>query len=359
LWKRPAGKDRASVYIILDAGRQISTGCGADDDAGAKKFFGEYLGRSFTNIARVKERAASDVKIAEVVANYLAVRGQAVARPRELAQRMDAILDWWGDKTLDDVSSTACKKYAQSRTTFAQARRELEDLRAAINQAIADNICRHAVKVTLPTKSEPRTGHLEIEQVAKLLRAAYRKRETQKGKATAKRPTLHVARFIICALYTGSRAARVWRASFERQIGRPWVDVDSGLFYRQWDGERSTKKQAPPIRLPRRLLAHLRRWRALGARYVVEYQGRPADPKKAFSKLVKATLPDVGFRVMRHTFRHTLATWLMRRGVAKFEVGGYLGMTMETLERVYAHHSPAHQGAVDEAISTKTNRRAA
>jgi integrase len=185
------------------------------------------------------------------------------------------------------------------------------------------------------------------------LRAAYRKREIQNGKVTAKRPTLHVARFIICALYTGSRAARVWRASFERETGRPWVDVDSGLFYRQWDGERGTKKHAPPIRLPRRLLAHLRRWRDHGARYVVEYQGSPADPKKAFSALVAKTLPDVGFRVMRHTLRHTLATWLMQRGVAKFEVGGYLGMTAETLENVYAHHSPTHQNAVDQAISTK------
>ena len=74
--------------------------------------------------ARAKERAASEVPIAEVVANYLAVKGETVSRPKELAQRMDAILDWWGDKTLDDVSKTTCKLYAQSRSTATQARRE-------------------------------------------------------------------------------------------------------------------------------------------------------------------------------------------------------------------------------------------
>lgn len=79
-------------------------------------------------------------------------------------------------------------------------------------------------------------------------------------------------------------------------------------------------------------------------RYPARLWLRSADPKKAFSRLVTATFPDLGFRVVRHTLRHTLATWLMRRGVVK--AGGYLGMTMETLARTYAHHSPTHQSAV-------------
>jgi integrase len=358
LWKRPASKDRASVYIILDGGRQISTGCRANDDEGAKAAFATYLCKNFQQTKRIKERAASEVPIAEVVANYLTVKGDSVARPKELAQRMDAILDWWGGKTLDDVSALTCRQYTESRTTTSQARRELEDLRAAIGQAIADKICRHTITVTLPQKPKSRTGYLERKQVAKLLRAAYRKREIQRGKPTSKRPTLHVARFIICAVYTGSRASRIWRASFEKEIGRPWVDLESGNFYRMWEGERQTKKAAPPIRLPSRLLVHMRRWKAQGARYVVEYQGRAADPKKAFAKLVAATLPGVDFTVVRHTFRHTLATWLMRDGVNKFEAGGYLGMTQETLERVYGHHSPDYQGGVDRALSNRNNKRA-
>lgn len=353
LWKRPAGEGRKSVWVILDGGRQISTGCGSNDNQGAARALEQYLGATYSKTTRSKERAASEVPVAEVVANYLTVKGQSVSRPRELAQRMDAILDWWGEKTLDDVTSTNCKLYTVSRSTALQARRELEDLRAAINQAIEDKICRHAVKVTLPAKPEPREGFLERDEVAKLLWAAYRKRENQKGKPTIKRPTLHVARFIICALYTGSRASRVWRASFDKEIGRPWIDIETGNFYRKWEGERSTKKSAPPIRLPGRLLAHLRRWRARGARYVVEYQRRAADPKKAFRNLVKTSLPNVGFKVVRHTLRHTIATWLMRKGVNRFEVGGYLGMTAETLERVYAHHSPGYQREIDDAISRR------
>ena len=38
---------------------------------------------------------------------------------------------------------------------------------------------------------------------------------------------------------------------------------------------------------------------------------------------------------------------MMQAGVALFEASGYLGMTRETLETVYAHHHPDHQsGAV-------------
>src|SRR5688500_191491 len=105
LWLRPASKDRTPVYIILDAGRQVSTGCSADDGDGAEKAFAEYLGKRHLAAPRVKERPADQVTIAEVVAHYLSVRGSSVARPQELGQRVDAILDWWGDKTLDDVSS--------------------------------------------------------------------------------------------------------------------------------------------------------------------------------------------------------------------------------------------------------------
>jgi hypothetical protein len=82
------------------------------------------------------------------------------------------------------------------------------------------------------------------------LRAAYRKREIQNRKPTAKRPTLHVARFIICALYTGSRAARVWRASFEREAGRPWVDVDSGLFIGNGTASEEARSKPHPLGFP-------------------------------------------------------------------------------------------------------------
>jgi integrase len=48
----------------------------------------------------------------------------------------------------------------------------------------------------------------------------------------------------------------------------------------------------------------------------------------------------LGDDVTPHTLRHTAATWLMQRGVDAWEAAKYLGMTVETLERVYGHHHP-------------------
>src|SRR5262249_52447006 len=172
-------------------------------------------------------------------------------------------LDGRSDKPLAAVSRANCNAYVKSRSTPNAARRELEDMRAAINLAITEGVCRDAVSVHLPKKPKGRTRSLTREETAKLLWTAWSYREVQKGVPTNRRPTQHVAKFILTALYTTSRSARVWQASFEPEPGRPWVDVDRGLFFREAPDESAPdNKRAPPIRLPRRLLAHMRRWRA-------------------------------------------------------------------------------------------------
>ncbi len=352
LWLRPGDDDRASIWIILDGGKQISTGCSALDRSGAERALERHIAKRFLAEPAEKDRRASDVPVAEVVAHYLAAKLKTSKRPKELAYRAERLLDWWEDRTLDDVTSKTCEAYAAAQSTPAQARRQLEDLRAAIALAVADGVTRQSVKVTLPSKPKGRVAHLERDNVAKLIWTAYRKREVQRGRATKKRPMLHVARFLLTALYTGSRSGRVWQASFVKEVGSPWIDLDAGVFYRAWEGEVvAGNKRAPPIRLPSRLLTHMRRWRAKGARYVVEYQGRPADPKRAYSKLVAEVLGEKS-GIVRHTLRHTAATWLMQAGVDPYEASGFLGMTLETLETTYGHHHPAHQAGVSDAFSS-------
>ena len=56
----------------------------------------------------------------------------------------------------------------------------------------------------------------------------------------------HVARFILVALYTGTRAGAVCGAAFERVAGAGYVDLDRGIFYRRPAGARETKKRQPP-----------------------------------------------------------------------------------------------------------------
>ena len=76
----------------------------------------------------------------------------------------------------------------------------------------------------------------------------------------------------------------------------------------------------------------MREWRNAGARYVVEYDGKPvANCRKAFERLV--ALAKLDKHVVRHTLRPTAATWMMQDGIDFAEAAGYLGMTVETLQR--------------------------
>ena len=114
-----------------------------------------------------------------------------------------------------------------------------------------------------------------------------------------------------------------------------------------------TKKRQPPVPLPRQLLAHLRRWEREGGRYVVEFRGqRCGHVKSAW----KRALDRAGIEhCTRHDLRHTSITWAMYNGMDRWDAAGYFGVTMDTLERVYAHHHPDYlQGAV-EAMERKPN----
>src|SRR5262249_60687024 len=109
---------------------------------------------------------------------------------------------------------------------------------------------------------------------------------------------------------------------------------------------KQTKKKAPPVRLPQRLLAHIRRWHQLGISrdYVIEYKGRPINRiNKAFNAAVRdANLSAEHGKVTPHILRHTAATWLMQQRVDPWVAAGYLGMTIEKLIQNYGHHHPDH-----------------
>ena len=104
------------------------------------------------------------------------------------------------------------------------------------------------------------------------------------------------------------------------------------------------------MRLPARLLAHLRRWRAQGQRYVVEHHGRPVETvKRAF----RAAARDVGLPdVTPHVLRHTTVTWVMKTGeVTAAEAGEFAGMSERMVEEVYGHHHPDFQRKVADLLS--------
>ena len=64
-------------------------------------------------------------------------------------------------------------------------------------------------------------------------------------------------------------------------------------------------------------------------------------------------------KVIPHTLRHTAATWLMQGGVSMCRAAGFLGMSVETLDRVYGHHHPDYLSDAADAIGRKPNQNQA
>ena len=369
LWLRPArkakhGKPRAqSVWIILDGGNHIATGCVKGEDLWAHQALAEYIVRKHRPSR--KERDIEAIDVADVLSIYVDDCGTRQANQAKFYERMARINNFWGGKMLAEVTGQTCRNYINERGSDGGARRDLEDLRAAINHHAKQGFHRGIVRVALPPKGKPRDRWLTRQEAAKLLIACWRHREAQlrhrgpnKGQKlpTEKRPLRHLARFILIGLYTGTRAAAIASASPMAQEGRSFIDLDNGIFYRLAQGKQATKKRQPPVPLPTRLLAHLRRWKAKGIahEHFVEWNGQPVKSVKTAFKSAVALAGLTG-RITPHTLRHTAATWLMQLGVGKWQASGFLGMNVETLRNVYGHHHPDH---LREAANAIGNRKA-
>jgi len=197
-----------------------------------------------------------------------------------------------------------------------------------------------------------------------LLRAAWRLRQGWTHPRTGEKVRVDrftarlVARFILVGLYTGTRASAICGAALKPTDGRGWVDLDNGVFYRRPQGKRETKKRQPAIRVPPRLLAHMRRWAAkkLAIRAVVEWNGEPINKINKAFRAVRAAA-GLGTDVTPHTLRHTCATWLAQRGVPMWQAAGFLGMTEAMFERTYGHHHPDYQQQAVHAFGRQIGDR--
>lgn len=367
---------RRSSWVVRDGSRKLRTGCAPQDREGAERFLGEYITSKYRP-DRTGDRHPSQILIADVLAIYLTDKGPDSAREAELKQRILTLEEWWGGKTLAEVNGTSCRAYVTHRcsqpwkaakpkeggppprmVTAAAARRELEDLRAAINYHRTEGLCSEIVAVSLPDKPAARERWLTRSEAARLIWAAWRYREKQQGVRTDRASRKHIARFILVGLYTGTRSAAICGAATMPTVGRGYVDYDAGVFYRQAIGRRKTKKRQSPVKLPHNLLNHMRRWREIGVSNtaVIEWNGSPVEKiGKAFARAVADA--GLGPEVTPHILRHTCATWLMQEGVDLWAAAGFLAMTVKQLEETYGHHHPDYQDQAVEALSGQIRDR--
>ncbi len=365
LWLRKARKDgagivRRSVWLIRDGNNMVSTGFGPRQAEQAQTALANYI-LARTSAPRDRDRDPAQIPVADVISVYADDVLAKHARPKETTRRLDRVLDYFGEKTLDVLNARTCAGYAKQRGKPAAARRELEDLRAAVRHHFKQGYSASLVPVVLPEDtSMPRERWLTRREAARLLKTAWRRTQKFRDGTTSRLIARHIARFMIIGLYTGTRASAICGAALMPMPGKGHLDLDAGVFYRRAQGKRETKKRQPPIRIPPRALAHLRRWQRLGIskRFAVEWNGKPVARINKGWRSLRAEA-GLGDDVVPHTLRHTAVTWQAQRGVPEHEILGFFGLTRETFERVYAHHHPDHQSSAVNALSGPQGGRGA
>jgi integrase len=264
------------------------------------------------------------------------------------------------------------------------ARRRLEDLRAAVNAYHAEHTLNVVPKITLPPKAEGRHRWLTRNEAARLLGAAISyvwddARGSWKRKADGTlyrrerwiiRRRYPAARFCLVGVYSARREETIRRTQWLPTTTHPWMNLDAVVYQGKGALERSTKKRRPPAKIASRLRPHLIRWRRIDQSRSAELRAaglmkdgdqirfvvnRVQDGQPLAGKIRSAwegILEDAGLGddVVRHSLRHTAATWLMQAGVDMWEAAGWLGMTVEQLEANYGHHHPDFQVEAAEAF---------
>lgn len=310
-------------WAIRDGKSFIRTSCPEGDHEGAQKKLAEYI------TAKYRPAAVASPVIADVLLIYAKERLPKTKAADKAAHNISNLTPFWGKKRADDVNSENCEAYAKDRPPSA-ARRDLEVLRAALFywHETKAQLARQP-QVVLPDKSEPRERWLTQEEAHRLRKAAM------------KHP--HLYRFVILGLKTGSRSAVLFGLRWDQ------VDLRSGVLTRKAAGEtEAANKRKPPVRLGRAVVRLMRRWKAKDGKvpYVIHYEGLPVKKlRRSWGEACKrAGLEGVS----PHTLRHTRATWLMQEGIDPWEASGHLGMSVRTLENVYAKHHPDFQSRASE-----------
>lgn len=334
-----AGRD--PQWVIRDGTSEVGTGCGPDDIAGAGKALERYLAEAYTP---PKTSKVADLLVAEVLAYYAKERMPQTSRPDAIRVSLAPLFEFWGTRPISEIKGATCREYAAWRQRWSKvaestARHDLVNLSAALGYYHKEFTLDALPVVTLPDKAKPRERWLDRGEIARLVWAAWRDKRHR-----------HVARFILIGYYTGTRSQAITRLRWMPSTEGGWFDLEAGLLYRKGQAKRETRKRQTPAKIHWRLLPHLHRWRESDTEraltHVVHYNGRQVIKLRRSWDQVRVRAGLAGDEVVQHTLRHSAATWLMQAGVSIFEAAGYLGMSPETLERVYGHqHADFQQSA--------------
>src|SRR5262249_47661197 len=155
LWLEPERKEngklrKRATWIIRDGARKVSTGRARGERADAERALARYIASKYEP-SKQHDRDPAETLILDVLNLYLTEVASKHSRPDETKQRILTLADFWQPYVLSDINGELCRDYVKWRVgqiwkssrpektkrpartvTTATARRELEDLRAAI-----------------------------------------------------------------------------------------------------------------------------------------------------------------------------------------------------------------------------------
>lgn len=315
--------------------RSTGTGCSSEAEKALAKHLAEKEAKTSQGDPKTR-------RIADVFTCYATEHAPTVAAPERIAYAIEALLGYWGNKVVDDISKQACRDYCHWRgVSPGTVRRELTTLRAAINHDFQEKRLTATAPVWLPDKPDSKERWLTRDEAARLLWAA---RNITKARH-------HLPLYILISLYTGARKEAVLQLQWSQ------VDMEQGTMDFHIPGTRRSKKRRarPPIPKPLMTFLRLANRRSEASGTVIEFQGKSvSDIKNSFATACKsAGLTDV----TPHTLRHTAITWLVQMGVPLWEVSGYVGVSVDTIERVYGHHAPDYLENARRAMESSGKAR--
>lgn len=344
---RPNPKKGGTFYIYWTeqrAGRSISRerSTGTRDSAEAHRFYAEWIeagGGAPDCIEWTGPRRAAQASIADVLAVYAQEHAaDHTASPETVAMSIKALLSWWGDQACDAIRPETCRAYVKARAgqgiKEATAARELSTLRAALGYAHKNGKLVDRPFVELPQRPPGRERWLTRGEVARLL---WESRKTPHARG-------HLPLFILLALATGARPSALYDLQWTQiDFARNRIDFNP-------PGRKQTSKRRPIVPIPRRLRWFLLRAQARATSpYVLTYAGRPIRHVKQAFKMARRRA-ELGPEVVPYTLRHTAGTWLAQAGVPLWQVGGWLGHSIQKTTELYAHHSPEHMAAARKVM---------
>lgn len=360
-------KNALTYWYVRDGARHIPTGFRALDRDDAERFLANYISNKLDRSGSAPPKP-EQVRLAAALSQYALDVVPRHQRVDEAIQRLARLREFFQDSACEAVNPATCAAYVRWRTheggdarslrkpvKHSTARRELEDLRAALNHAWKSRLLNLQIPVALPEKGAPRERWLSAAEARRLVLGAkgyvFQKVEGQ-WKIVARRrdhrmTTEALVRFILIGLRTGTRHDAIMRLAFEMHPDGGHFDFERRLMYRRASGVKETKKRQPPIPIPPKLLVLARYWKRRSRQTLV------ITPRLANGEVITRRRIDDPFRravrnaglgpdVTPHVLRHTCATWKVQKGVPVWEVAKFLGMTVQMVEEVYGHHAPEH-----------------